>query len=41
MADRISRAELAIIPEAAHLSNLEKPRLFNETVRSFAANVPR
>lgn len=41
MADLISNAHLAIIPGAAHLSNLEQPGLFNETVRSFVANVTR
>jgi len=41
MADRIPNAHLAIIPGAAHLSNLEQPDLFNETVRSFVANVTR
>jgi 3-oxoadipate enol-lactonase len=41
MVDRIPHAELAIIPGAAHLSNLEEPGLFNETIRSFVANVPR
>jgi pimeloyl-ACP methyl ester carboxylesterase len=41
MTDRIPHAELAIIPRAAHLSNLEEPGLFNETIRSFVANVPR
>lgn len=41
MADRISNAHLAIIPGAAHLSNLEQPGPFNETVRSFVVNVTR
>jgi 3-oxoadipate enol-lactonase len=41
MADQIPDARLAIIPGAAHLSNLEQPGLFNETVRSFVANVTR
>ncbi len=39
MADRIPGARLAIIPGAAHLSNLEEPALFNELVRSFVENV--
>lgn len=39
MADRIPHVELAVIPGAAHLSNLEEPGLFNETIRSFVANV--
>lgn len=41
MADKIPNTNLAIIPGAAHLSNLEQPDLFNETVRSFIANVTR
>ena len=41
MADWIPHAHLAIIPGAAHLSNLEQPGLFNEIVRSFVANVRR
>jgi pimeloyl-ACP methyl ester carboxylesterase len=41
MADRIPNARLAIIPGAAHLSNLEQPDLFNETVRSFVVNVTK
>ncbi|MBX3329716.1 MAG: alpha/beta fold hydrolase [Nitrospira sp.] len=39
MADQIPNVHLAIIPGAAHLSNLEQPGLFNETVRSFVSNV--
>lgn len=39
MADWIPDAHLTIIPEAAHLSNLEQPDLFNETVRSFVADI--
>ena len=41
MADQIPGARLAIIPGAAHLSNLEQPNLFNETIRSFMSNVTR
>lgn len=41
MAEQIPGARLAVIPSAAHLSNLEQPGLFNETVRSFVANVTR
>ena len=37
MAERIPDARLTIIPEAAHLTNLEQPALFNETVRSFVS----
>lgn len=41
MADMLPDARSVIIPEAAHLSNLEQPGLFNESVRSFVANVTR
>ncbi|MFZ1805357.1 MAG: alpha/beta fold hydrolase [Nitrospira sp.] len=41
MADRIPNARLAIIPAAAHLSNLEKPDAFNNTVREFIGNEAR
>ncbi len=41
MADRISGARLTIIPGAAHLSNLERPDQFNETIRSFGLAVTR
>ncbi|MFY4729198.1 alpha/beta fold hydrolase [Nitrospira sp. BLG_2] len=41
MADNIPNARLAIIPDAAHLSNLEQPCLFSETVRTFVATVSR
>lgn len=41
MADQIPGARLAVIPAAAHLSNMEQPGLFNETVRSFAENIAR
>jgi pimeloyl-ACP methyl ester carboxylesterase len=39
MADQIPNVHFAIIPGAAHLSNMEQPGLFNETVRSFVSNV--
>lgn len=41
MADRISHADLAIIPGAAHLSNLEQPGPFNESIRSFVATITK
>jgi len=41
MADRIPGARLTIIPAAAHLSNLEKPDIFNNTVREFVGNETR
>jgi 3-oxoadipate enol-lactonase len=33
--DGISGAQLAVIPNAAHLSNLEQPEAFNQAVRKF------
>jgi pimeloyl-ACP methyl ester carboxylesterase len=39
MADQIPGARLAVIPEAAHLANLEQPELFAHIVRSFIENV--
>ena len=39
MAEHIPGSQLAVIPEAAHLANLEQPGLFNELVRSFAVRV--
>ncbi|NGZ02956.1 MAG: alpha/beta hydrolase [Nitrospira sp. WS238] len=39
IADRIPEARLTIIPGAAHLSNLEQPDQFNETLRNFALDV--
>ncbi|MDF0675712.1 MAG: alpha/beta fold hydrolase [Nitrospira sp.] len=41
LADRIPNARLAIIPGAAHLSNLEQPRPFTEAVRSFVLSTTR
>ena len=37
MADQIRSAQLAIIPHAAHLSNLEQPERFNQIVADFAS----
>ncbi len=39
MAERIPLARLAVIPGAAHLSNLEQPALFNDVLHSFVANL--
>jgi 3-oxoadipate enol-lactonase len=39
MADQIPGARMVVIPEAAHLANLEQPELFTQIVRSFAENV--
>jgi 3-oxoadipate enol-lactonase len=39
MADRIPGARLAVVPGAAHLSNLEQPDRFNEIVRLFASGL--
>lgn len=41
MADLIPNARLAIIPAAAHLSNLEKPDTFNNIVSEFVGNETR
>jgi 3-oxoadipate enol-lactonase len=41
MADRIPNARLTIIPGTAHLSNLEQPDRFNETIQTFLSNAPR
>ncbi len=41
MADQIPNARLTIIPAAAHLSNLEKPDIFNDAVREFIGNETR
>ena len=35
MAEAIPGARLEIIPQAGHLSNLENPDAFNQTLRSF------
>ena len=37
LADRIPGAQLSVISDAAHLSNLEQPLVFNKLIRSFAA----
>ncbi len=39
MAERIPNAELAILPAAAHLSNLEAPEEFNQSVLSFVKGI--
>jgi pimeloyl-ACP methyl ester carboxylesterase len=39
MAEQIPHARLAIIPNAAHLSNLEQPEAFNQIVSAFALNL--
>jgi pimeloyl-ACP methyl ester carboxylesterase len=41
MADQIPNARLAIIPHAAHLSNLEQPEAFNQIVSAFALNLEK
>lgn len=41
MADQISGAQLATIPGAAHLSNLEQPERFNQIVEAFVSNCGR
>jgi 3-oxoadipate enol-lactonase len=39
MAEQIPHASLAIIPNAAHLSNLEQPDAFNQIAGSFASDL--
>ena len=39
LADAIPAAQLSIIPEAGHLSNLEQPHAFNTLISSFAAQL--
>lgn len=39
MAEQIPHTSLAIIPNAAHLSNLEQPEAFNQIVGSFASGL--
>jgi len=41
MADHIPRARLAVIPNAAHLANLEQPGAFNQIVAAFASEVEK
>jgi pimeloyl-ACP methyl ester carboxylesterase len=41
MADHIPNASLAIIPGAAHLTNLEQPETFNQIVVAFAAELAK
>ena len=41
MADQIPNARLAIIPNAAHLSNLEQPEAFNQIVSAFASELEK
>jgi 3-oxoadipate enol-lactonase len=38
IADAIPGAQLAVIPDAGHLSNIEQPRVFNEIVLKFLAS---
>ncbi|MEP6887420.1 MAG: alpha/beta fold hydrolase [Nitrospirales bacterium] len=39
MAERIPDAHLAVLPDAAHLSNLEAPEAFNQSVLSFLKEI--
>ena len=39
LADKIPNAELAIIPRAGHLSNIEQPETFNRVVREFCRSL--
>jgi len=39
MHERILESKLAILPSARHLSNVEQPQAFNETLVSFLRNL--
>ncbi len=39
MAERIPGSRLAVIPQAAHLANLEQPEAFTQTVAAFASGL--
>jgi pimeloyl-ACP methyl ester carboxylesterase len=41
MANQIPNARLAIIPNAAHLANLEQPAAFNKILTTFATDLTR
>lgn len=41
MAEQIPHAKLALIPNAAHLANMEQPEMFSALVAEFASNVAR
>jgi pimeloyl-ACP methyl ester carboxylesterase len=41
IADAIPGAQLAVIPAAGHLSNIEQPKVFNEIVLGFLAAASR
>jgi len=41
MAEQIPHARLTIIPNAAHLANLEQPESFNQIVSAFALNLEK
>ena len=39
MADQILNASLAVIPNAAHLTDLEQPDTFNQIVAAFVSEL--
>ena len=39
-ANAIPNAELKVIPDAGHISNLEQPGSFNDAVRTFCSQHP-
>jgi 3-oxoadipate enol-lactonase len=41
MADQIPNARLAIISNAAHLTNMEQPEAFNQIVAAFASELAK
>ncbi|MCX6351861.1 MAG: alpha/beta fold hydrolase [Bacteroidetes bacterium] len=38
MHSKVSKSEIKIIPNAAHMSNLENPEIFNQTILNFLTN---
>lgn len=41
MADQISNTRLAVIPQAAHLTNLEQSESFNQIIATFASELSK
>lgn len=41
MADQIPNTRLAVIPQAAHLTNLEQPETFNQIIANFASELSK
>jgi pimeloyl-ACP methyl ester carboxylesterase len=41
MAERIPGSRLAVIPNAAHLANLEQPQAFTQIIAAFASELAK